>query len=209
MFVVEFRVDSPLLQEALGHSSDTTVRHEEQYRTTEGITLLFWAEGGDFETFEDGVAADPTVTDLLQLAETQTRRLYRVSFTETGEDVATFPSWSELNLSLLDSVGTHQGWEVRMRMPDRKALEQFRGVCEERDLRFQLKTIYEERGATHAEVQLTNSQRETLVTARELGYFQIPRQASLGDVADHCRVSSQATSERLRRGTATLIDVAL
>lgn len=210
MFVVEFRVDSPLLREALTRAPGTTVSHEEQYRVTDGINLLFWAEGGDSVAFEDGVTADPTVTDLLQLADTRARRMYRVTFTETGERVTTFTSWPEMDISLLDATGTQEEWEVRMRMPGREALEQYREACEDRDLRFRLDTIYEEEGATTpAEVQLTNSQRETLLTARELGYYQIPRQASLADVADHCRVSPQAASERLRRGTATLIDAAL
>lgn len=209
MFVVEFRVDSPILQEALTHAPETTLRYEEQYRSSDEIALLFWAEGGDLTAFEEGVKADPTVTNLSQLAETQTRRLYRVIFTETGEDVATFPSWSELNISLLDSTATHEGWDVRMRIPDRDALHQYREFCAENDLQFQLEAIYEESDATMAETQLTTRQREALVTAREHGYFDVPRQTSLEEIADQYGVSAQAISERIRRGTATLVDTAL
>lgn len=52
---------------------------------------------------------------------------------------------------------------------------------------------------------LTDPQREALVTARELGYFDVPRGASLSDVADELGVSPAACSERLRRGQATLV----
>lgn len=210
MFVVEFQVDSPILQEALAHAPETAVSYEEQYLSDDDIVLLFWGEGGDLATFEEGLTKDPTVTDPVQLTETQSRRLYRVIFTERGENAATFPSWSDLDLSLLDSTATHQGWDVRMRMPDRATLHQYHEECEQNNLQFRLKAIYEEsEAATKAESQLTDSQQEALLTARELGYFAIPREALLADVANQCGISSQATSERLRRGTATLIDTAL
>lgn len=207
MFVVGFRLNSPILRDALAHTPGMRLIHEEQYEAGEGITLLFWTEGGDFEVFEEGVAVDPTVTNLQQLAETESRRLYRVTFTDAGMDAATFPAWSELDISLLGASGTHEGWTLRMRMPDRETLEQYREWCEERGLQFRLDSIHEERVVTDERpVQLTNRQRDTLLAARELGYFQIPRQSSLADVASHCSISPQAASERLRRGTATLID---
>ncbi|MFC7009365.1 helix-turn-helix domain-containing protein [Halalkalicoccus sp. GCM10025704] len=203
-------MDSPILQDALAHAPETIVNHEELYRTSSGINYLFWAEDSDLAAFKDGLTADPTVTNVSQLAETSTGRMYRVTFTDYGERIATFPFWSGLDISLLDLTGSHKGWDVRMRMSDRDTLHQFRKVCEENDLQFHLTSIYEENKATSkAEARLTTVQREALTTARELGYFEIPRQASLADVADQLGVSSQALSERLRRGTTTLIDTVL
>lgn len=207
--IVEFRVDSPILQEALTHAPETTVRYEEQNQDHDGIKLLFWAEGDDLTAFEDNLTADPTVRNLARLAVTESRRLYRVTFSEYGESVATFLSWVGLDISVLDSKGTHEGWTVRMLMPDRDTLHQYLEICEGKDLDFRLAAIYEESEGTKVKAELTNKQRETLLTARQLGYFQIPQQASLADVADQCGVSPQSASERLSRGTATLIDTAL
>lgn len=212
MIVVEFRIDTPILQKSLTRAPEMVISYEEMYQTDDGILFLFWAAEGDLTAFEDGLAADPTVTNPTQLAETQTRCLYRVTFTEYGENVATFPIWPKLDISLLDATTatTHEGWIFRMRMPGRETLQQYREMCAENNLNFRLKTVYEvKENATKADAQLTSSQREALVAARELGFFQVPRQASLATVADHCGISSQALSERLRRGTATLIDTAL
>lgn len=210
MIVVEFSVDSPLLQEALARAPETTVSYEELYQTSSGINFLFWAEGDDLMAFEEGLASDPTLTNVAQLAETQTGRLYRVSFTAYGESVATFPSWGDLDVSLIELSSTGEGWTARMRMPDRETLDRYREVCEEKDLQFRLQAIYEEKEAsTAASAKLTDSQREALITAYELGYFEIPRQVSMTEIADRCEVSSQAISERLRRGTATLIEMTL
>lgn len=212
MIVVEFQIDTPILQESLTHTPRTIISYEELYQTEGKIRFLFWAEGGDLTAFEDGLTADPTVANPTQLTETQTRRLYRVTFTEYGESVATSPFWPGLDISLLHATTktVPEGWIFRMRMPDRETLQQFHDKCEDNDTSIHLKTVYqEEDNTTKADAQLTSCQQEALVAAHDLGYFQIPRRASLADVSDHCDISSQALSERLRRGTATLIQTSL
>ncbi|NHN61072.1 MULTISPECIES: helix-turn-helix domain-containing protein [Halorussus] len=52
---------------------------------------------------------------------------------------------------------------------------------------------------------LTDHQQEALRTAYELGYFDIPRRATLEDVADELDISSSSVSERLRRAQTQLI----
>jgi predicted DNA binding protein len=44
-----------------------------------------------------------------------------------------------------------------------------------------------------------------LLAAYEHGFFEIPRSASMKDLADHFDISEQAISQRIRRGTANLI----
>lgn len=53
---------------------------------------------------------------------------------------------------------------------------------------------------------LTDDQHEALRTAYELGYFDIPRQASLEAVAGELEISASAASERLRRAQTELIE---
>ena len=204
--LVELRLDSPLLREALGNAPEVSLSHEEQYLTDDGINYLFWAEGETLTAFEEGLDADRTVTNVAQLAETEGRRLYRVRFTEYGEAFATFPAWGDLDISILDSTGTHEGWDVRMRMPDRDALRDFRNVCAERDVSLELASIYDERDESPSDPGLTAEQREALVVASELGYFEVPRQTSMTDIADRLGISSQAVSERIRRGIDSLVD---
>lgn len=208
MLVVEFHVDSPILRRALARAPDTEVAYEQQYQTEDGIVLLFWAAGSDLEGFAEGLPDDPTVTNEARLAETQERRLYRATFTDYGERVATFPSWRELDASLLDSTGSSDGWDIRMRVPDRAALVAYREACTIAGIDFRLDAVYEATDSRPSD-RLTNAQRETLLAARELGYFSVPREATLADVAEHCGVSSQAASERIRRGTESLVDIAL
>ncbi|EQD47416.1 Bacterio-opsin activator, HTH domain protein, partial [mine drainage metagenome] len=52
---------------------------------------------------------------------------------------------------------------------------------------------------------LTGRQEEALRCADRLGYFAVPRRASLGAVAGALGISRSATAELLRRGVSVMI----
>ncbi|MFC6722751.1 helix-turn-helix domain-containing protein [Natrialbaceae archaeon GCM10025896] len=53
--------------------------------------------------------------------------------------------------------------------------------------------------------KLTEKQRRTLELALDVGYYEEPRRADLGDLADRTGVSKSAISQRLRAGEAKLV----
>lgn len=53
---------------------------------------------------------------------------------------------------------------------------------------------------------VTGPQREALVLAVERGYYDVPRRCTTAELAATLGISDQAVSERLRRGTATLVE---
>lgn len=57
--------------------------------------------------------------------------------------------------------------------------------------------------------RLTGRQFEAIETARELGYYEVPRTTSLADVADALGCSESAASTLLRTAEANLVDAAL
>ncbi|ELY62139.1 helix-turn-helix domain-containing protein [Natronolimnohabitans innermongolicus] len=225
MLIVEYRVDSAVLMETLGSLSSVTIHIEEQYLTADGrIRVYFWAERaetdavGETDTtdtdtwsrFETALAGDPTVSEAKPLTDATQRRLYRITLTDEGQSETTFPRWAELDLVLLESVGTADGWANRVRIPDRETLEQYRTALRECGLEFRLQSLYRESdAASTAEAQLTGEQYVALVAAYDAGYFDVPRTTSQSELASKLSISSQALSERLRRGTATLIEETL
>ena len=56
---------------------------------------------------------------------------------------------------------------------------------------------------------LTPAQREILELALDRGYFAIPRETNLMELAEELGISDQAVNERLRRGTAKVVLSAL
>lgn len=155
--------------------------------------------------FEEALRADPSVTDEVLLNRLTDRHLYRVQFSEELETVM-YPAYVELGAELLALEGDAAGWHTRMRFPEREALTAFRQFCADQGVSFDLQRVYE--GTTDADdgldYGLTSRQREAVEAALRAGYFDVPRNASLGEVADELDVSSQSASERLRRGMRTL-----
>ncbi|MFC7057570.1 helix-turn-helix domain-containing protein [Halovenus salina] len=100
---------------------------------------------------------------------------------------------------------TATGWIQSGWFADRETLDSFRSFWE-RNGRFQLRRLTPAADAGDADAGLTDRQREALLTANEMGYFEIPRTASLEDVADELEITASSLSERLRRAHSHLID---
>ena len=210
MLIAEFLLDSPLLRTVLREAPDVQATVEEYYQQNDTLRVLLWVEGGDLARFEQALGSDPMVTESIRLTEVNDRRLYRVDYTEEASQVATFPLWSELDLVMFELKGTNGRWKFRMGFPDRDTFVRYQQVCEERGLDLDLRAIYDQadrHGARAPEV--TSRQLEALVTALDEGYYEIPRDITLSELAEELEISRQATSERLRRGTATVLRTSL
>lgn len=170
------------------------------------LRSLFWASGGDFDAFEELLAEDPTISDFEQLAQEGETRLYRVLYSTDVPEVAAYRAALSLDGTMLHAENDGEGWFVRMRFPDRESIATFRDRCWDSGFDITIRAVYDRQDtAPRHRFELTSPQYETLVAALERGYFSIPRGASLQDIADELGVSSQAASERLRRGMKALV----
>jgi predicted DNA binding protein len=190
---------------ALSAAPSVELDIEREYGAHSAMPVVFcWARGEDLDAFEAALADDETVTDVNRLSAPDDRRLYRACLTGAAP-VVTYDAWIELGGARLEMRYVGERWHTRMRFSDREALSTFRAFCDENDLDFRLNKLYDtdpERGPPRD--RLTACQRETLRLAHERGYFAIPRDVTLADLADELGVSNQAVSERLRRACARL-----
>jgi predicted DNA binding protein len=98
----------------------------------------------------------------------------------------------------------------RVLFPDRDALSATYEFCRDRNLTFDLRQVYELSNASQrGHFGLTDEQHDALVAGLKSGYFDVPRRATMDDLAADLGVSRQAVSERLRRGHHRLIESAL
>lgn len=115
-------------------------------------------------------------------------------------------------VSVLWAVGRLDGWEFELRFPSSDAVSRFHRECLDRNITVDPKRVRQtdpESARTARTHGLTEKQREALVRALDSGYFDVPREATLTELADDLGVSDTAVSERLRRGTSLLIDETL
>lgn len=206
--IAEIRLSSPdfPLMDALSGVPDMRLHVEQAVAEHSDRPILFlWASGDDFETFEAALKSDTTVEDPTRIEDAGDRRLYRVQVTENTPMVL-YPAEVETGTSRLSVSASAQGVDTRLRLPDREALSRFRDICTEQDVCLSLQGVYESNeSSTATQYGISPKQQTALQTAIERGYYTVPRETTLEEIAAELNISRQATSERLRRGCRLLI----
>lgn len=166
----------------------------------------FWVEADDYDAFEAAMDDDPTVTAVRHLTTFNDRRLYQAEQVGEGREKSVYPTLVDVGGIIQRMVGTRNGWEFQVAFPSHEALSQFHDVCREYELGFVLQQKYEQSddGEGVSDYGLSEKQRQMLVCAVEAGYFEVPREMDMTDIADELGISHQAASERLRRATNIL-----
>ena len=116
------------------------------------------------------------------------------------------------NESIVERIEvTPEGWRQQRWFADRSAFEQYCAFWRETADAFSLFRLTDATDVAEATPTdgMTDRQREALVTAYEMGYFEIPRTTSLGDVAAELGISASSLSERLRRAQTHLVETQL
>jgi len=166
--------------------------------------LFVWVEG-DLPGFDAALAADPTVTDVTVLNEGPGSRLYRLQATDATR-LVTHGELARLGASRLEATFEDGWWYARTRFPDAAAFDSYVSFLEESGAELRVSRRYDADGTERELDGLTEPQRETLRLAYRRGYFSVPREVTATELADELGVSAQAVSERLRRGSARLVE---
>ncbi|WP_129113550.1 helix-turn-helix domain-containing protein [Halegenticoccus tardaugens] len=172
-------------------------------------TLLVWASGDAFDRFEASLEEDPTVVDVAPLTTAEPTRLYRIGLPKGEFCSAVSILFGNHDTILLDGIITSAGWNLTLRTLDRSVLSDIHDEFRKQDVPVNLQSLHsevEKRGLT---AELSTEQYETLMTAFDRGYFDIPRGVTQAELAGEFGISGQALSERLRRATAAVLDDAL
>lgn len=178
------------------------------------VTPYFWAFGSDFRTFEDALREDDTVQEVLILEEPEgdtgredreEERFYRVTWEMPVPNLIS--AVSNAKATVLDAVTTDDDrWEVKILFPDDEALSGFREYCVEHDFDFEPTRVYRpENPKEQGEYGVTTEQQEALEAAYHQGYFGVPREHTLTELAEYLDISRNALSARLRRGQRNLL----
>ena len=202
----EFEV--PADRFVLGHTLEAlpemVIEIERVVASGELLTPYFRVEVDRTEAFEAAAGDDPSIANLTQVDEFGRQTLYRAEWTENVE--ALLHAYQEVGAAISEASGRADTWELRIRFDTRRQLDAFQTFCEDHDITFELRRLYEasqtgEGGA----YGLTPKQYEAATRAWEMGYFDSPRESTLSTVAADLGISTQALSDRLRRCQYTLI----
>ena len=190
---------------------DITLRVAPQSSTDPETGMFFFLveDGdGDFSAFEQALEKDSTVSAWSIMATSETSRIYRLR--HPSETKLISPAVARAGGLMLEARSEDRGWNVQLQLPDRAALSTVWEYCENENISFELNQLYrQDDWEIEGTTGLTTAQREALVTAYNMGYFNEPRETSQEDLATILDISSTAAGGRIRRGMATLIESSL
>ncbi|WP_331233620.1 helix-turn-helix domain-containing protein [Natronorarus salvus] len=175
--------------------------------STEWTMPCLWITADDFAAVDRTLAEDPSVDSIVDDDEFGSEKYYHVEWSEPVEERVN--AYIDKEGSILNATATADGWRVTFRFATRDQFEAFRTTVVERDHAFELLELFEPGSPRTSMPRVTPAQRTALATARERGYFKVPREVSSRKLAAELDMSHQSLSELLRRGTENLIDVSL
>jgi predicted DNA binding protein len=200
--IAEFRVPTAetTLAVALDALPGTTIELESAVSRTRPC---LWVAGVDPATATAAFEEDPSVESFDLLVETDDRLLYDVVFVDDAE-LLTDRLVVEGG-SLLEARATNGWWQAKVRYQDRDALCRAHDRLVEQGISVDLRRVTDVTTSVSTSSQLTSQQEEAIEAALERGYFEIPRDISMEELAAELGISHQALSERLRRAYETLV----
>jgi predicted DNA binding protein len=197
------RVEHPniVLTETVTHDRGSRVESVSEAGTDPTSGRFFYhVESSDFDRFEEGLRKDRTIGDFERVIETRDgEAIY--SFEYTDEATVLSPVISAANGVIVDILTV---W-----MPERSELVELWEYARANDVQIDLLRVNEYASLGSSDAGLTDSQREALLVAFERGYFEEPRDVTLGEVAAELDISQPAASGLLRRGIRRLIMASL
>lgn len=204
--IVEFGVpmDAFLLRGALDAAPEVTVEFEQLAPTRPDPLPYLWTAGGDREAFEAAAADDGTVDRLERVTTFDEGALYRTEWTDPDDGLLGWLRGNEA--ALIESESIDGEWLLKLRVDSREMLGDLRAHCDRNGVRFRLVRLFSLSNPKTGQFDVSRKQREVLVVSLEMGYYEIPREATLGDVADALDISTNSASERLRRAQTNLLN---
>lgn len=192
------------LTETVAHDETAIVRPITEAGTvTPAEGYLFSIRSDDFERFEAGLEADPTIADFERVMELESTMLYRFVYADTATLLS--PIIAAANGISLDWKNDGTAWIIQIWLPDRSGLSYLWEYASEHDIEFSLLRVNDHGAPVESDADLTDSQREAILVALEMGYFEEPREATLEDVAVELDISQPAAGGLLRRGLKRLV----
>lgn len=142
---------------------------------------------------------DPSI-EVHELLESDDRRaLLKYETTDTA--LYDFVETSALTIEFPVDVRT--GWYEFDLTGTREELDRLRKGLESSPLSYELLSLV---NSTDPGDMLTDRQREVIETAVQNGYFEVPRECTLAELADELHIDKSTASTILRRGEAQIIE---
>jgi predicted DNA binding protein len=209
--VTEVKVPSKefKLEQVLSVDDSPRIEIERVIPMGEGFAPLLWIKNIDVQRATRIISHDEDVEQAEIVDQTGDSILVSVKWTKP---VGTFfDALIAGDASCLRGVAYNTTWHFTLRFQSRDDLATFYRECTSQDVSLTVGSIHNSTttGNGHTLGSLSDQQYETLCAAFEAGYFSIPRETTLQELADQFGISDTATSQRIRRGLQQILETEL
>lgn len=204
LVTIELSAAEFVLAETFQELPTVEFRPETAVHFGDSLMPLVWASGAPRAELERAFARDPSVEGTSLVEESENGSLYHVKW--DGQASVQFEILTSGEAVVLDARGRSDGWSLEILYSSREGLSEAHSICEDRNVGIDVRSIQGLTGSPGDRFGLTDDQRDALVEAHERGYFDVPRETGLEEVAEEMGLSHQSLSERLRRGHDALIE---
>lgn len=199
--------DAFLLSETLASIPGLAVEAEPFVLSESELFPYLWVREPADVSFLAAASTESDVREVRCLVDAGSRALYRTR-------------WHVPDEGLVDAIRTEAGavlqasgrgaeWELKLRFDSQSAISSFSTKCRDAGVRMDVTRMDTEEAPRASQFSLTSRQREALVAAFEMGYFDVPRTTTAREVAETLDISGSAFSQRLRRAMTNLVSNAL
>lgn len=188
------------LQEAPGMyvEGERMVTHSDEW-----VLPLLSATGGSFDAFERAIEEDETVAEWTRVDAFEGINRYRFDWDEQSQEG--IRDVLDRDGMVLAAAAMEDTWRLEIQFTDRGQLADLQASFDDEEGAVSLERLCEPDHPGERAYRLTPEQRKTLLLAHEMGFFSVPRETTVEELADHLDISPGAVSERLRRGSDTLV----
>lgn len=160
--------------------------------------------GDDPAEVAEAFRAAPTVAAFDHVGDADSASVYRLAWGETPPELVS--RLRETGGAVLSGAAVAETWSFELRFPTEEAASRFYGGYDDATNPITLACASGFGLSQQADSgALTAKQKTAVVRALELGYFDVPRRATLDTLAAEFDISDTAASQRLRRGVANLL----
>jgi predicted DNA binding protein len=213
--IAEFEIhcEALPLAELAANVPDAMLILELQFNHGNRPLFLVTARGGSKRELEHALSASHDVKDWTHVGRTEDTHRYQIrpalSFEQQlGDEIGDLTGLKALATAeaIIERIEVREyGWDQTGWFASRDAFSDFSSFWQQ-NAGFRLRRLTQDGESEPPGEGLTDPQHEALRTAYELGHFEIPRRASLEDVAAELDISASSVSERLRRAQSKLIE---
>lgn len=194
-----------LLGETLKDGADVELRVNVVIPTGEAAIPYLWVSNIPADQVERTLSSDPDVRVVDVVERNGDIALAKVRWRSVSAQLLEL--LVESNAILAEAMGNEGSWSLSLRFPDQEGLAEFYQRCTDRGITMTIESVDTNSwDGGRSNLPLTDLQKEALRTAFETGYFEVPRDGTLVDLAEELGISDSAVSQRLRRGIASLVE---